>query len=285
MGLLSGLLILPWFVWTELALSPCVNSWIWLNVTNQRDASFVLHAKLKILAVALVLIAVFWSALRLIPTNWVVQKRPLRDRIWPAFAFCIFVLALWFVSSVTPYRLPGMISRGFVGREMKVLHVEKRGMQFREKLIAIELQRDGNIGKFFILQTNRRLFQYRFAESGALGVVPNTASFLRVDLLSMFQKLGTLRIPPAKALRTWNAEGWYILGEHGVLAFTSEYKTEPPIEVVDLFQQVGKLPSMPNPVQALKYVCMGFCYDPLSGLGFVYANERCTTYESGPRCQ
>jgi hypothetical protein len=35
----------------------------------------------------------------------------------------------------------------------------------------------------------------------------------------------------------------------------------------------------------MKDVCLGFCYDPISALGFIYANDRCRQSDSGFVCQ
>ena len=54
-------------------------------------------------------------------------------RTWPAFAVGFLVLAVWFVHSVSPYSIPGYGGRG-VTAEFRILHVEKRGIHWREKL-------------------------------------------------------------------------------------------------------------------------------------------------------
>ena len=51
--------------------------------------------------------------------------------------------------------------------------------------------------------------------------------------------------------------------------------TMPPPEIVQLFQDLEKLPQHQGPVSDQKDVCLGFCYDALSGMGRLYANHRC----------
>jgi hypothetical protein len=80
-------------------------------------------------------------------------------------------------------------------------------------------------------------------------------------------ELLNLHTPPAKALRSWNAEGWYVvLHDSRPLAFTSEYRTTPPREVADLFHEIEKLPTREVGTAAVRDVCLGFCYDPIAAL-------------------
>ena len=86
-------------------------------------------------------------------------------------------------------------------------------------------------------------------------------------------QLWVLHTRPAKELRAWNAEGWYVtLKDSHLVAFTSEYHTAPPREVTELFQELENLPGQPRPF-AIRDICLGFCYDPVAALGFTYAND------------
>jgi hypothetical protein len=86
-------------------------------------------------------------------------------------------------------------------------------------------------------------------------------------------QLWALHTQPAKELRAWNAEGWYVtLKDSHLLAFISEYHTAPPREVTELFQEIKNLPGQPRPF-AIRDVCLGFCYDPIAALGFWYSNQ------------
>src|SRR5215469_1136181 len=68
MALFGCLIALPWFVWTELwEFEMGLNSWITLNLPDTMDNGFILLAKLKILAVFLLLTVLFCSAVRLLP--------------------------------------------------------------------------------------------------------------------------------------------------------------------------------------------------------------------------
>ena len=59
-----------------------------------------------------------------------------------------------------------------------------------------------------------------------------------------------------------------MLQDSRLLAFTTEYRTTPPKEITDLFQALEKLPASPEKAFVLRDVCLGFCYDPVSALGF-----------------
>jgi hypothetical protein len=157
-----------------------------------------------------------------------------------------------------------------VPAELIVLHVEKKGIQFHET--AISASRDGRI---YVQRNDRRLFQYRFVVRDGVGML-SEAITARVRTLAQSAQLKELRTAPAAALRNKNAEGWYVRTGYKVLAFTSEYGTEPPREVVDLFHELGSLAPAENEVRTVNDICMGFCYDPLAGLGLGNMNDRCS---------
>jgi len=49
----------------------------------------------------------------------------------------------------------------------------------------------------------------------------------------------------------------------------------PPPEVVSLFNDLLRVPRSGGSKGDVEDVCLGFCYDPIAGLGIVYANYRC----------
>jgi hypothetical protein len=179
------------------------------------------------------------------------------------------VLSVWFGCAVVPYRLPGEVQHGVVP-DLRILHVEKRGLQFHET--EVSTFRDS----FYISQNNRRLFQYAFEIRSFRGELPaNTLE--RVTSPSQLPQPRGMPTEPPKALRVWNAEGWYFLGRKtGVLSFTSENETKPPQELVAVFYEIeGLRPTEDWGRESINDVCLGFCYDPLAGLGFLYAADRC----------
>jgi hypothetical protein len=155
-----------------------------------------------------------------------------------------------------------MIARG-PRPEFRILHVQKRGIHFHET----EMNATRN-GVVFVSRTDRRLFQYRFENQVArisLAAVSRSAAE-HVGAFAQLSELRELHTPPAKALHSWNADGWYVvLRDSAPLAFTSENQTAPPQRVTDLFREIEKLPAAerPSPIQD---VCLGFCYDPVARL-------------------
>ncbi len=86
-----------------------------------------------------------------------------------------------------------------------------------------------------------------------------------------------------KPLRAWNDDGWYISGEGiGLTFYVASRGATPPPEIVDIFNDLEKIPRAYESQSAMKDVCLGFCYDPLSALGSLYANNRCR-YDSHNR--
>jgi uncharacterized membrane protein YhaH (DUF805 family) len=269
MGAAAGMLTMPWLVSQEFAWFQIGNSWIALNTSGPHERTYRLLAELRILAVTAVVIAMVVSLLRLLPARWTLRKRPLRDRTWPAFAVCFLVLSVWFGCAVVPYRLPGEVQHQF-DPDLRILHVEKRGLQFHETEISTFRN------SFYVSQDDRRLFQYAFEIRSFRGELPaNTLE--RVTSLLQLPQLSGIRTQPPKALRAWNAEGWYFFDpRRRLLSFTSEYGTTPPQEVVALFHEIEALhPTEDWGRESINDVCLGFCYDPLAGLGFLYAADRC----------
>jgi hypothetical protein len=94
-----------------------------------------------------------------------------------------------------------------------------------------------------------------------------------IRMLTQSNELRDLRTAPAVALRSKNAEDWYIRTERGVSAFTTDYGTEPPSEVVDLFHEMESVVPTGKELRTANDACMGFCYDPLAGLGLDNLND------------
>ena len=261
LGLAGGLAFLPWLIFSEIESGQ--SSWISFNYTGTSpEVEAILGlVKLKILSTTLVVIAIACSSLRLLPTHWVIGKSAVCSQTWPAFATGLLFVAVWFVHSVTPWRVPGS---GFGGATagLRILHVEKRGLHFRETELSVLRN-----GATFISRANRRLFRYRFESHVtrvSLGESP--AILARALALMKSQNLRELRTPAAKALRSWNGEGWYIvLRDSRPLAFTSENQTSPPPEVTSVFYSIenlsGREISSPS-----RDICFGFCYDPVAML-------------------
>lgn len=272
MGLAAGLIALPWFVLTELSLLPW-NSWIFLNYRSpipSEGGGYTTFVNLRLLSVALIVTAVATSSLRLLPVRWSVRGVLLRHRTWPAFAVSSLVLAAWFVHSVTPYSVPGYDHPA--GAQFRILHVRKRGPRFHET--SVMALRHGQV---YISRAERRLFQYRFAIRTAMTSLAQVSptAFERARNLAHSPELWKLRTAPPKALRAWNADGWYVvLKDSRLLAFSTEYGTTPPEEVTSLFNELQKLTGLQERPFAIRDVCLGFCYDPVAALGFSILQQR-----------
>jgi hypothetical protein len=274
-GTISGIAALHWFSRIEFWYFPPLNSWIQFNLPDG-DPSISI-AKLRILFVVTIVTSTAWALTHLLPANWTLRKIPLRERAWPAFAVCSVVIVSWYGASASPYRIPWIVDAA--PPELAVLHVEKNGIQLHETTITV--YRDG---KLYVTRNDRRLLQYRVEVRAANGVLPQTMNS-RVQLLAQSPQIRNLRTLPATALRNWKAEGWYIRTRQGVFAFTSEYGTEPPKEVVDLFHDLEPVAPAARNLETLKDVCLGFCYDPPAGLGLRYLNDRCKEQNGTRRCK
>ena len=278
LGMVAGLVGLYWFSRIEFYYFPALNSWITFNLPSDNPQFFleVFLAKLKILFVVTVVTSTAYCMTRLLPASWVLRKVPVRERTWPAPAVCFLVVASWYGVSASPYRIPLIVDGA--PAELIVLHVEKKGIQFHET--AISASRDGRI---YVQRNDRRLFQYRFVVRDGVGMLQEAIS-ARVRALAQSALLKESRTAPAVALRKKNAEGWYVRTGYKVLAFTSEYGTEPPKEVGNLFHEIESVAPLESEQRTVNDICMGFCYDPLAGLGLGNMNDRCVE-RNGIRCK
>jgi hypothetical protein len=276
--MVSGIIGLYWFSRIEFYYFPALNSWITLNLPadNPEFFSEVFLAKIKILLVVTVVTSTALCAIRLLPASWALRKIPVRERTWPALAVCFLVVASWYAVSVTPYRIPLIVDGA--RPELAILHVTKEGIQFHET--AVGAYREGRI---FVQRNDRRLFRYRFPSRVGSGPLP-VAVIASVHDLAQSTQLRDMRTAPAVALRNKNAEGWYVRTRYKILVFTTEYGTKPPREVVDLFHELESVAPAENEQRTLSDICLGFCYDPLAGLGLENLNDRCAE-RNGTRCK
>jgi len=134
---LGGLVAVPWLY--SVLRDSFGNVWLTFNVTDKHFFGIYspLNAALTILAVAVIAVAIITAGLRMLPMRWQFRKRPVRERIWPAFAGGLLFLGIWFSQSVMPYRVPGMVTRGVGWSALQILHIEKRGLQFHETCVTV----------------------------------------------------------------------------------------------------------------------------------------------------
>lgn len=278
LGMVSGIVGLYWFSRIEFYYFPALNSWITFNLPGDNPQFFsdVFSAKLKILLVVTVVTSTALCISRLLPASWTIRKIPVRERTWPALAVCFLVIVAWYAASASPYRIPLIVDGA--REELVLLHVTKEGIQFHET--ALSAYRDGRI---YVQRNDRRLFRYRFASRVGSGVLP-VAVTANVRELAQSTQMGDMSTGPAVALRNNNAEGWYVRTGRKVLAFTTEYRTQPPRELVDLFHELESVAPPEMEQRTVNDICMGFCYDPLAGLGLENLNDRCVE-RNGTRCK
>jgi hypothetical protein len=280
---LAGLLGMPYIYWTTLRDTPLGNTWTMFNVSDRKLLSYsALHlTELTILSVALIVLAIATAALRLLPARWSLRGLPLCERTWPAFGATFLFLAIWFSQSVMPYRISGAVDYSS-WPILQILHIEKRGLQFHETCVSVWGYR-GDLTSVYFSSNDRRLFEYRFQREAA-----DSTGELQQPLTNRVQAVirsseSASRNPiEVKPLRKWNEDGWYVTGQGLALkAYTTDKGETPPEEIVGLFNDLEKLPRSVERHSELRDVCLGFCYDPLSGLGAVYANHRCRSDEHG----
>ena len=273
--LAAGLVALPWICRTTLEGNIYWNSWILFNIPKEelRQWGSTLPGKLTIVATALVILALATALLRMIPASWKLRTIPLRERLWPSFAVTFVFLAVWFVRSVVPYRIPGAVDYSSYPM-FQILHVEKQGLRFHESLIKVSGFRMIPSQLYFSWD-DRRLLEYRFDNFGAWGGLTETMAHRIQAILESKQILGS-DWDMAKPLRDWNEDGWYVNGDGiGLKVYLGREGTAPPEEITQLFNDLEKIPRMSVTQREMRDVCLGFCYDPIAGLGYLYANHRC----------
>lgn len=283
LGLMSGVGALYWFYSIEFGYSfPALNTWVTFNLPDGTPDSSgdILFAKLKIIFAISALAATVISATRLLPRNWIIRHRPVRDRLWPALVVPALATLVWYALSVSPYRIPLIVDG--IPADITLLHVEKRGNQFHETGIGVF--RDG---RAYLFHNDRRLFQYRFpVRLGSAALTPDS----REAAIALGEELwNAAETEPPIPLRTKNAEGWYVRAEphtkrQRILAFTTENGTPPPPRLISAFHNLESLVPETEPSRDGKDICFGFCYDPLAGLGIVFMNNRCLD-GNGTRCK
>jgi hypothetical protein len=268
---LAALVASPWIYSTAIRDTPLGNMWTSLNVPDQMMwGSVLVLTILIILSTTFIALAVATATFRLTPARWKILGTPLRDRTWPAFLVTFAFLAVWFSQSVMPYRASGAVD--YSGWPIfQILHVQKQGLQFHETCIGFWGYRTPDQVSFS--SNDRRLFHYRIRETTSRAYLP--ASFQQ----RAGAVLDSLRGTPGNSgtvgpIRAWNDEGWYLLGQDVTFRVYTAGATPPP-EILALFHDLESLPRSQESASDLKDICLGFCYDPLAGLGRIYANHRC----------
>jgi len=162
LGLIGGLLAMPWFVSTELSLDPWSS---WVLLIHDEEGGFATLWQLRIVSVILIVVAVGCTSIWLLPARFRWRTAPMYRTTWPSLVLGFVCLAGWFVHAASPYLVP-VCTRGLTP-EFQVLHIEKRGLQIRQTVVSAF--RDA---KVYVSRDRRWLFGYRFERRLELGVMP-----------------------------------------------------------------------------------------------------------------
>jgi hypothetical protein len=271
----GALLPLPWLFITESRSD--ANSWIALNASwNDPDPFRYMHyCELRIISAAFLVMTLTWAGTRLLPASWQLLGNQVNRFTWPSITLTLTFVVYWFATYAFPYRQPIIVD----GAEqmLGILHVEKNATAFRETRISIF--RDG---RYFVIRNEHRLFHYRFVETTQGGLLTDSQRAELKAILDLPELKRTLDVAP-RPLRAWRGEGWYtIMGSYKIAAFTSENEIPPPRELPAFLSEIEKQPPLGRGSHYdVRDICLGFCYDPVAGLGYVAENERCAERPNG----
>jgi hypothetical protein len=265
----GAFLPLPWLFMTE--SRAYANSWIALNASwNDPDPSrYMRYCELRIISVAFLMMTLIWAGTRLLPAHWQILRRPVNQLASPAIAITLVFIVCWFARYAFPYRQPVIVDGA--EPELGLLHIEKNGTVFHETRISV--YRDG---RYLIVRNDRRLFRYSFVETSQEGVLTDALRTKLKAILALPELKRTLDAAP-RTLRARRGEGWYtVMGSFKIAAFTTENSTPPPRDLPTFLSEVeGEPPLGPSSRHHIRDICLGFCYDPKAGLGYIAENQRC----------
>ena len=284
---LMGIVSVPW-LYRDLVRGNGLGETVWLifNRPNDTYGMYVVYlpyAVLGICAVALIALALTTAFLRLLPSQWEFRKTRLAERTWPALAVSFIVLGAWFSHSVLPYRIPGTVDYSEYP-VLQILHIEKRGLQFHERCFSVYWRRPYLPASVSFSGSNRRLFQYRFQDYGSSLQLPKALGE-RVQAFVESSAHEKRQRDVVKPIWNWNADRWYFSNGSGLREYDAFNGSNPPQAVIDLFRELDGIPRYSETQSELRDVCLGFCYDPLSAMGWLYSNHRCFNDGHGDVCR
>src|SRR5580700_494617 len=281
---LAGSISVPWIYSNAMTDSGLGNVWLVLNVPDNDPGAYQRpYAQVTIAIVGLIALAIVTAGLRLLPAQWRFRGTPLRERTWPAVGASIVFLAVWFSQSVLPYRIPGAVDYSDYP-VLQILHVEKRGVKFHERCFSVYWQHPYRPISVSFKGSDRQLFQYRFQHNGSSLQLPKTLVERIQAMVESHHEKGQQDV--VGPIWNWNADRWYFSGQgFGLRVYGASNGSNPPEEIVDLFRELDGAPRSSETHSELKDVCLGFCYDPLSAMGWLYANHRCFNDGHGLVCR
>lgn len=249
-ALIGAGLAWPYFYRTEVWHYHFANSWVDLNLPPPNQT----FGELRILAISLLILATVYSLSQFTPDGWRIGKRRLKEKIWPSFAVWFVAVCGWYFSAVTPYRIPIYDLYG-APPLLYVVHVNKRGLYFHETVAIVEQD-----GRFYLLQDDRRLFEYSFQETSASGVLPEG------DEIAMRAAIRTANLGISSGPRnvspwTWSADRWFVYSERDPRwSLTNVDDSRVPKGIHELFEALPPLPKEEVGATTLRDVCLGFCF-------------------------
>lgn len=262
-GLIGTFLAWPLVFQNEFPRYSSYSSWVVLNVSaasipDSYWETWILTAKLAIVTISLLLFATTYSLLRLCPLSWRIGTYVVREQTWFVVVLTLFIVAIWYVMSASPWRIPIFDAHGWNwNARLCVLHVEKRGFQIRETSVAIRSGRN-----FHITRDDRKLFRYEFQEIHSDGAIPEE------DLLRLKPVIYPPPPPGAKVLRyapprRWNADRWFVYAQGRPIAnLFNVDKSAVPADILAWFYKAQGLDQLDRSQVIERDVCLGFCYDP-----------------------
>jgi hypothetical protein len=239
------------------------SSWVVLNVspTSIPDGyleTWILTAKLAIVTTSLLLLATTYSLLRLCPLSWRIGTYVAREQGWFVFVVTLFVVAIWYVVSVSPWRIPIFDAHGWNwNARLCVLHVEKRGLQVRETSVAVRAGRN-----FHITRDDRKLFRYEFQEVHSDGAIPEE-DLLRLQPVIYAPPPRGTKVPRYTPPRRWNADRWFVYAQgRPIENLFNVDKSAVPADILAWFYKAQAMDQLDRRQVIERDVCLGFCYDP-----------------------
>ncbi|MGC1106228.1 MAG: hypothetical protein WA876_06795 [Candidatus Acidiferrales bacterium] len=250
-GLIAAGIALRFFLPWEMYDYRFVNSWVLFNEPGPARA--LIEPTVRLVAIILVIVAIIYSLLRLTPARWRIAGKPVCERSWLVFAVLLPILCAWYFTAVSPYRVP--IYDLYGNRPLfRVVHVEKHGLHFHETSVIVA--RDG---RFWLLQDERRLFQYSFEETGESGDVP-AESMEAIDAVIHSGRYGNSGHSRNVSPWTWNADRWFVYSElPPVWSFTNTDAKQVPQQIVDWFSKTQGQTKQDGHTTS-RDVCLGFCF-------------------------
>jgi hypothetical protein len=115
---------------------------------------------------------------------------------------------------------------------------------------------------------------------------PSTAVVERIRNFLKSSASEERRSDPVKPIRSWNADAWYLSAvRSGLTVYGTPNNSGPPQEMVDLFYDLNGLARFSETQSEVRDVCLGFCYDQYSAMGWLYSNHRCRNDGHGVVCR